>query len=119
MFIVGAPGEIRTHTLQILSLLPLPLGYRGIKLVGLERFELSRLATLDPKSSVSAVPPQPHGASGETRTHGNHFIRMAPSPLGYARVSIGVLLRFFIYPFPLSHISNADCLRRSLFAGGS
>ena len=55
----GAPGEIRTHTLQILSLLPLPLGYRGIKMVGLERFELSRLATLDPKSSVSAVPPQP------------------------------------------------------------
>ncbi len=29
-------------------------------LVRLERFELSRLAALDPKSSVSAVPPQAH-----------------------------------------------------------
>ena len=29
-------------------------------MVGLERFELPRLTALDPKSSVSAIPPQPH-----------------------------------------------------------
>ena len=60
----GAPGGIRTHPTEILSLLTLPLVYRGM--VRGEGLEPSRRWAQASKACVSTIPPSAHCVVGET-----------------------------------------------------
>ena len=76
----GAPGGIRTRPTEILSLLTLPLVYRG-NVVREEGIEPSRLSARAPKTRVSTIPPfAQNGAGGRIRTDGHPLTKRVLYP---------------------------------------
>ena len=85
----GAQGGIRTHTLQILSLLPLPIGVLGqmVRMTGLEPVWTSR-GILSPL--CLPIPPHPHtGLRAEIRTRDSLIKSQVLYRLSYAEKLAG------------------------------